>query len=126
MKKAKLIVRILLGLMMLVFGLNKFLQFIPFPAMANEASEFMGALMKTGYIMPIVGIVEIVAGASLLLNKYTSLLLVILFPVLLNAFLFHLFLDIKGIGGALFAIGMNVFLIFASKNRYSELLKQSN
>ena len=123
MKKTQLVIRILLGLMVLIFGLNKFLQFMPMPPMPAAAAEFMGALMKTGYIMPIVAIVEIFVGISLLVNKYTSLTLVILFPVILNAFLFHLFLDITGIGGAFFALGMNVFLMIASKNSYSELLK---
>ena len=48
MKKAKLIVRILLGLMVLVFGLNKFLQFMPMPPLPESAGEFMRALVKSG------------------------------------------------------------------------------
>ena len=122
MNKAKLIVRILLGLMLIVFGLNKFLQFMPMPPMSDAAGEFMGALGKSGYIMPIVAIVEIHAGILLLLNKYVPLALVILFPVLLNAFLFHLFLDLPGIGGAAVAIAMNTFLFFANKASHNELL----
>ena len=42
MKKAKIIVRILLGLMVLIFGLNKFLQFMPMPPLPESAGEFMG------------------------------------------------------------------------------------
>ena len=123
MNKAKLIVRILLGLMLVIFGLNKFLQFMPMPPMPEAAGEFMGALVNSGYIMAIVAIVEIAAGILLLVNKFQPLALVILFPVLLNAFLFHLFLDIAGIGGAAVAMAMNVFLMFANKEAYSELLK---
>jgi putative oxidoreductase len=59
----------------------------------------------------------------LLVNKYTALALVVIFPILLNAFLFHLFLDIAGIGGATIAIAMNIFLIFSNKQAYSEILK---
>ncbi len=123
MEKAKIVIRILLGLIVLVFGLNKFLQFMPMPPMSGAAGEFMGALVKSGYMMPIVAIIEIIAGVLLLLNKYTSMALILLFPVLLNAFLFHLFLDIAGIGGAALAIIMNIFLMFGSKNSYNELLK---
>lgn len=123
MKKAQLIIRILLGLMLVVFGLNKFLNFMPMPPMPDAAGEFMGALAKSGYIMPIVAIVEILAGIALFANKFVPLALVILFPVLLNAFLFHLFLDVAGIGGALFAIGMNIFLFFTHKDSYKEILK---
>lgn len=121
MKKAKLVIRILLGLMLVVFGLNKFLQFMPMPPMPEAAGEFMGALMKSGYIMIVVAIVEVLSGVLLLANKYQPLVLVILFPVLLNAFLFHLFLDIAGIGGAAMAMAMNIFLFVANKESYSEL-----
>ena len=123
MNKAKLIIRILFGLMLVIFGLNKFLQFMPMPPMSEAAGVFMGALVKSGYLMVVVALVEIAAGVLLLVNKYQSLALVIVFPVILNAFLFHLFLDIPGIGGAVFAMAMNIFLLFANKESYKSLLK---
>jgi putative oxidoreductase len=123
MKIAKTIIRFLLGIMLIVFGLNKFLQFLPMPPLPEAAGEFMGALASSGYIFPIVAIVEIVTGILLLINKFKALALVVLFPVMLNAFLFHLFLDIPGIGAAAFAIIMNVFLMFSTKESYKELLK---
>ena len=76
MKKAKLIVRILLGLMVLIFGLNKFLQFMPMPPLPDAAGEFMGALVKSGYLMQAVAIVEIVTGLMLLFNRFQPLTLV--------------------------------------------------
>ncbi len=123
MNKAKIIVRILLGLMVLIFGLNKFLQFMPMPPMPGPAGEFMGALVKSGYLMAVVAVVEIITGILLLANKFTRLALVILFPVLLNAFLFHLFLDPAGMGGAAIGITMNIFLFFGNKEAYNNLLK---
>jgi putative oxidoreductase len=109
--------------MLVVFGLNKFLQFMPMPPMPEAAGAFMGALVTSGYIMTIVAIVEIVTGILLLVNKFQPLTLVVLFPILLNAFLFHLFLDLAGIGGAVVALAMNVFLMFANKEAYSAVLK---
>jgi putative oxidoreductase len=123
MKTAKTIIRILLGLMVLVFGLNKFLQFMPMPTLPASAGEFMGALAQSGYIFPIVAIVEIVTGTLLLINKFKTIALIVLFPVMLNAFLFHLFLDLLGIGGAALAIIMNAFLMINEKESYQGLLK---
>ncbi|SDU09649.1 DoxX protein [Polaribacter sp. Hel1_33_78] len=123
MKKVKIIVRILLGLMVLIFGLNKFLQFMPMPQLPESAGEFMGALVKSGYLMQAVAIVEIVTGIMLLINRFQALALVILFPVLLNAFWFHLFLDPAWIAGAFIAIAMNQFLFFANKESYKSILK---
>ena len=118
-----MITRILLGLMMLIFGLNKFLNFMPMPELPADAGEFMGALGKSGYIFPIVAIVEITTGILLLANKFKALALVVLFPVMLNAFLFHAFLDLPGIGAAALAITLNVFLMFTEKQSYAGILK---
>lgn len=123
MSKLKTVIRILLGIMMVVFGLNKFLQFMPMPPLPENAMAFMSALVSSGYIMAIVAIVEIVAGALLLFNKYQALTLVVLFPIVLNAFLFHLFLDVSGIAGAALAIAMNIFLMIKNKASYSQLFK---
>ena len=123
MKTTKMIARILLGLMMLVFGLNKFLHFIPMPPHPGAAGEFMGALAKSGYIFPIVALIEIGTGILLLTKKFIPLALVLLFPVMLNAFLFHAFLDLPGIGAAAFAIILNGFLMFSEKQSYAAILK---
>ena len=123
MKRAKMIIRILLGLILVTFGLNKFLLFMPMPPMPEAAGEFMGALVKSGYLMIIVAVVEILAGVMLLVNKFQSLALVIVFPVLLNAFLFHLFLDMAGIGGAVVAMAMTIFLMYGNKESYKEIFK---
>lgn len=123
MKKATLIIRILLGLIGLIFGLNKFLQFMPTPPMPQPAGEFMGALVASGYLMVVVALVEIGTGIMLLTNRYQPLALVILFPVLLNALLFHIFLAPAGMGGALMATAMNIFLFYANLDSYRALLQ---
>ena len=120
------IVRLLLALILLTFGLNKVLNFMPFPPMPEEARKFMGALVESGYIMYVVAIVEIVSGVSLLIDKLSSFWIIVVFPILLNAFLFHLFLDIAGIAGALFAISLNVYLMIKYFNDYKGLFKKSS
>ena len=70
MKKINTIIRLLLGLMMLTLGFNKFIEFIAMPPMKEPANEFMLALVNTGYLMTIVAVVEIITGALLLINKF--------------------------------------------------------
>lgn len=71
------IARILMGLMFFVFGLNGFLDFIPKPKepMPEAAVAFAGALMKTGYMMPLVMGTQLIVGALLLLNRFVPLAL---------------------------------------------------
>ena len=122
---AEKITRVLLALILVIFGLNKFFNFLPMPPMPEAAQGFMGALIETGYLMLFVAIIEIISGIFLLLNRYSTLILILIFPVLLNMFLFHLFLDLKGIGGALLTISLNIFLIVRSFDKYKILLSKS-
>ena len=119
------IIRVLLALILIIFGLNKFLNFMPLPPMPEAAQAFMGALIETGYLMVIVAIVEIIAGIFLLINRYSAFMLILIFPILLNALLFHLFLYLKGIGGALLTISLTIFLMVKAFDSYKILLSKS-
>ena len=116
-------IQILSGLMLVVFGLNKFLHFMPMPPASPEMGEYMKALFATGFIFPIIAVVEIVAGLSFIANKFTALMAVIVMPVMLNALLAHLFLDPAGIGGALFIVVAIIVVMIRYKERYREIFK---
>jgi putative oxidoreductase len=121
MKNISTTISILLGLTLIAFGLNKFFTFMPVVELSAPGLEFMGAFVKVGYGMTIVAIVEIVTGILIAINKYRALALVILFPVMLNALLFHVFLDPENILPAVLVVGMNLFLMYASKEKYAPL-----
>ena len=121
--KVLLGIQIVAGLMLVVFGLNKFLHFIPMGEPAPAMGEYMGALFKTGFLFPLIAVIEILAGISFVSNKFASLMAVIVMPVMINAFLAHLFLDPAGIGGATFIIGAIVIVMIRYKKRYSEIFK---
>ncbi|HWE86138.1 MAG TPA: DoxX family membrane protein [Terracidiphilus sp.] len=87
MKIAALIARILLGLVFLVFGLNKFYPFIPQGSLPpGVAGQFMGALFASHYIVA-VGAFEAVGGLLLLIGRYVPLALCLLAPVIVNILL---------------------------------------
>lgn len=119
--KVFMVLRILLGAFVLVFGVNKFADFLPMPELSGDASAYFGAL-KTSKTMLLVGIIEIVAGLTLILNKYGALLAIILMSVSVNAFLFHAVLDPGGIGGAAVLIILNIAVLYGYKDKYKELL----
>ena len=118
MDKVQLVVRLLLGLMLVVFGLNGFLQFMPMPEMSAEAGAFMGALVSTKFYFPVIKSIEIIAGIAFLTNKKVAFAAVMVFPVMVAAFLFHLGLDIGGIGGAAAALTFNIVLLVNNKEKY--------
>lgn len=120
--KVFMVLRILLGLFVLVFGLNKFLEFLPAPeGMSEDAMAYFGALMNSK-TMALVAVVEIVAGLALILNKFGALLALILMSVSVNAVLFHAVLDQANIAGALVLLVLNIAVLFGYKDQYKALL----
>ncbi|MFD0863226.1 DoxX family membrane protein [Sungkyunkwania multivorans] len=106
------LMRFLLALILIVFGVNKFLKFIPLPELPDQASGFMSSLDATGYMLPIVGVLEIFIGVLLILKKWVGFALMLLAPISVNIVLFHVFLDLPGIGGALVVAILNGILIY--------------
>lgn len=119
--KVFMVLRILLGIFVLVFGFNKFFHFIPMEAPTGDAGAYFGALMNSK-TMTLVAIVEIVAGLSLIIDKFGALLALILMSVSVNALLFHLTLDPDNSMGAIVLLVLNVLVLFGYKDKYKDLL----
>lgn len=127
MSKLKMPLRILLGLIYVVFGLNFFLNFIPTPPPPPEKlMNFVMALVNTGYFMFMVKGIEIAFGAMLLAGLYVPLSLVILAPITLNIFFVHFFLDGMGFGlvMALVMVIIHVLLGLINIDAYRSMLKK--
>jgi len=126
MKIAVLITRSLLGLVYLVFGLNFFLHFIPTPPPGKDAAGALQiGLFGTGYFFQYMKVIEVISGLFLLINKYTAFFVLIIFPITLNIFLFHAFLEPAGVpmGGAMILI--NLFLGYAYRKYYASIFTAS-
>jgi hypothetical protein len=97
MKIASIIARYLLGLIFLVFGLNGFLHFIPMPPPKGlAAQQFGGAIFTSHYWVVVFGL-QVLGGVLLLINRYVVLALVLLGPVIVNIFFFHVLMAPEGI-----------------------------
>jgi len=116
--------RILLGLGFLVFGLNGFFNFIPPPkdAMPAGAMDFFGALMKTGYMIPLISGTQTLAGALLLLNCFAPLALALLAPVIVNIIAFHFFLAPSGFLPAVVVTVLELYLVWAYRKSFLPML----
>jgi putative oxidoreductase len=112
MKIAVVIARILLGLVFLVFGLNNFIHFIPQQPMPGDAGTLADVLFRHGWFT-FHGLLEVVAGALLLVGRYVPIALVLLGPILVNILVFHVTLGPSGIGPGLVCTLLEVFLIYA-------------
>jgi|TARA_B110000879_G_C11174075_1_gene515057 uncharacterized membrane protein YphA (DoxX/SURF4 family) len=121
-QKATMIIRILVGLMMVIFGANKFLNFMPQPTEVPEQMGVLMGLLMSSPFMSIVGVLEVLGGLGLLLNKFVPLSLTVLIAILLNAALFHLFFDPANVIGAAVFLVLSLVLVYGHIDRFSSLL----
>ena len=113
--------RVLLGLLLISGGINNLLGRNPVPDPTPEGDWFLGVLQKTGYLLHAVALTEIVVGALLLLGYFLPLALVVLAPIVVNIFLFHVFLQLAGIETALVAAALYGHLVYIHRDRFSGL-----
>ena len=119
--KLILALRILLGILLIVFGSNKFIGFLPDFEFANpEAGVLFGALANS-YILKTVGFIEVLVGLLLVSKKFVPFALVLMAPISVNIILFHGTLDPANIGPGAFVFAINAILIYANWNVFKNL-----
>jgi putative oxidoreductase len=123
MKIAALISRILLGLVFVVFGLNGFLHFIPGAPPPGTAGQFATALHDSHYDL-IVSAIQLVSGMLLLVNRFVPLALVLIGPVIVNIFLFHLLMAPVGLPIAIVVVVLWFILFYRHRQYFSGLFVQ--
>jgi uncharacterized membrane protein YphA (DoxX/SURF4 family) len=118
------VARILMGLMFFVFGLNGFVHFIPQPKtpMPEGAVAFATALMKTGYMMPLVMGTQLLVGVLLLLNRFVPLALALIAPIIVGILAFHVFLAPATIGPGIVVFVLEMYLAWAYRNTFRPML----
>ena len=124
MKYVIIIVRVLLGLMFFVFGLNAFFKFMgPPPEMHGQAGAFISALLGSGY-MYVIATLQVLGGLCLLLGaRFVPLGLTLLGPIIVNIVLFHLFLEPTGLPMSLVTAAMSLFLLWIYRFKFPAIFQ---
>jgi uncharacterized membrane protein YphA (DoxX/SURF4 family) len=116
--------RIILGVLMLLGALTHITN-LKEGAMADSA--FITAMVNTGYLWPIIGTIELLAGVAILAGRFVPIALIVLAPVTLNILFFHLSQPSHpdGIGIALAIILPHLGLAWLYREHFSSLFKQN-
>lgn len=122
MKIASIIVRILMGAMFAFASIAFFLKLFDVPEATGSVKIFNDGIAASIYLMPTVKIFELLCALAFLSGRFVPLATVVIFPIILNIFLFHAFLEPSGlVMGALLLTG-NLFLAYYHRNSYKSLL----
>jgi len=118
------VARVAMGLPFFIIGLNGLLNFLPQPTapMPEGAAAFLGALVKTSYMLPLISTTQLIVGALLLSNRFVPLALALIAPFFVNSILFHMFLEHSGLPFATIFVGLEIYLVHANWNAFRPML----
>lgn len=121
MKIASIIVRILMGLMFAFASIAYFLKLFDTPEITGNMKIFNDGLAASVYLMPTVKTIELLCAIAFLSGRFVSLATVVIFPIVVNILLVHVFLDPSGLPIAVLLLAGNLFLAYYHRNNYKGL-----
>lgn len=123
-RKILFVVALLFGLFFINSGLNKFFNYMPMPKdLLEKMIRAFGAFMEIGWLMPLVGIAEIVGGLLIIFPRTRALGALIIFPVMVGIVLTNIVQDKSGLPIALVFSAILVWIMFENKNKYLPLIR---
>lgn len=122
MKIVKVVLFTLFGLMFINAGLDKFLHYMPIPELEPEVMKAGEAFMTIGWLMPLVGAIELLAGLLFIFPKTRLLGALMIFPVMIGIMLHNAVYMPSGlaIAGVFFLI--NLWVFYENKEKISRLV----
>lgn len=123
-KKILFVLSLLIGLMFINGGLNKFFNYIPIPEdLPKNVLRDNEALMEISWLMPLIAVAELLGGILIIFPKTRALGVLVLFPVMVGILLTHIFVDPMGLPVALVIWAILIWIIIDNKDRYLPIVE---
>jgi len=123
-KKLLFVASLLFGLMFIYSGLNKFFNFVkPPPDMPEDVMKMFGGIMQITWLMPLIGVAEILGGILFITNKYRALGALIIFPVMIGILLTHILVAPSGLPIALVLFAILIWAMVENREKYYPLVR---
>lgn len=90
---------------------------------SQELQEVFNLLVEIGWIMPLLGVVELLGGVLVVIPKYRLLGAIMLLPVLTGILLTHIVNDPSILPMAIGLFVVNLLILLLSRNKICELIK---
>lgn len=122
-KKILFVVCLLVGLLFINAGLNKFFNYIKPPDDLPEAQvKMFMALMQVGWLIPLIGAAELIGGILFVIPRYRALGAIILFPIIVGILLAHFTVAPEGIPMALIIFAIWTWSVVENWKKYTPMI----
>ncbi|WP_292010680.1 MauE/DoxX family redox-associated membrane protein [Chryseobacterium sp.] len=125
MKIVKFILCFLFALTFINAGLNKFVHYAPSPKLTEEQTKIFAAFGEIGWLLPLVGVVEIIGGVLFIFPKTRALGAIIILPVMTGILLHNTYRDpsTSGIIMSIILFLINIFALWDNREKYKALIE---
>jgi len=122
MKIFKYVICILFGAMFVNAGLNKFIMYMPAPALEGELLKVSEAIASIKWLLPLVGFIEVLGGLLFIFPKTRALGAIMIFPIMVGVILQNAIYSPStlSIAGVLFLI--NLYILFDERHKYKPMI----
>lgn len=118
------ILSLLLGLLILNGGLDKFFHYMPVPESLPEAiARDNAAFAEISWLMPLVGFAEVLGGLLILFPRTRALGVLVVFPVMVGVLLTHIFTAPEGLPVALVIWAILLWIIYDNREKYLPVIR---
>ena len=124
-RKILFVLCLLTGLMFINAGLDKFFHYMPMPKEMPEKIVKVGmAFMEIGWLMPLVGAIEILGGLLLLFNRTRALGAIVILPVLTGILLANISMAPSGLPIVFALIAIILWVIIDNREKYLPIIRE--
>ena len=121
--KILFVVCLLFGLLFINAGLDKLLHYMPMPKDLPESMvKLMTAFMQINWLMPLVGLVEIIGGVLFIIPRYRALGAIVILPVLVGILLLNIFNAPSGLPLVAILFAIHIWVLFENRAKLTPLI----
>ncbi len=118
------VLSLLFGLIFINAGLDKFFHYMPVPKdMPESIIKVWNAFIEIGWLMPLVGLAEIVGGILFTIPRTRALGAIVIFPVMLGILLTNSVTEPSGLPMALILLAISLWIIYENRAKYLPMIK---
>jgi len=111
---------LLTGLMFINAGLDKFLHYMPVPKdLPEKMVKVLKAFMEIGWLLPLVGAMEVVGGLLLIVPRTRALGAIVLVPLLTGILLANISMAPSGLPIVFALIAIIIWVIIDNREKYN-------
>lgn len=120
--KILFVLSLLFGLMFINAGLNKFFNYMPVPDdIPEDAMKIFVAMTEIIWLMPLIGIVEIIGGILIIFPRFRALGALVNLPIMTGILIHHITLG-EGVLIPLIMFFILIWLIYEERKKFLPLL----